>query len=401
MGNGITGTQAVSASALGAAVSRVASGARLQSIDALRGFVMVVMLLDHLRETWFLHISVLDPIDAHTALPALYLARLAASLCAPVFVFLTGLSAFLYASKHSLAETRIFLIKRGLFLMALEVFLLSELYWGIASPTLWLQVIWCIGVCMIVLAAMISLPRRVLLAIGLVIICGHNLLDPIQLESGHPLFALWAMLHQRDVIALPFGLVAKTTYPILPWIGVILTGYAIGPWFLSSVDAATRQRRLVITGCGLLVAFVAIRLLNVYGDAPWFVVEGSPLRTAMSFFALTKYPPSLLFLMFTLGIGTLLLAGFERMREGWLTSALAVFGGAPMFFYILHLIVLRLLYHSALAIYGPTQGSVFGISNYLWVFVWYAALIVPLYLPTAHFSRFKARRRDIRWLKYL
>ncbi|WP_332619935.1 DUF1624 domain-containing protein, partial [Brevundimonas sp.] len=141
----------------------------MQSIDALRGFVMVVMLLDHLRETWFLHISVLDPIDAHTALPALYLARLAASLCAPVFVFLTGLSAFLYASKHSLAETRIFLIKRGLFLMALEVFLLSELYWGIASPTLWLQVIWCIGVCMIVLAAMISLPRRVLLAIGLVI----------------------------------------------------------------------------------------------------------------------------------------------------------------------------------------------------------------------------------------
>lgn len=157
----------------------------------------------------------------------------------------------------------------------------------------------------------------------------------------------------------------------------------------------------MLTGCGLLVAFVAIRFLNIYGDAAWFVVEGSPLRTAMSFFALTKYPPSLLFLMFTLGIGTLLLAGFERMREGWLTSALAVFGGAPMFFYILHLIVLRLLYHGALAIYGPTQGSVFGISNYLWIFVWYAALIVPLYLPTAHFSRFKARRRDIRWLKYL
>ncbi|MEG1452741.1 DUF1624 domain-containing protein [Brevundimonas sp.] len=401
MGDGITGAKAASAPTLSKAISRVASGARLQSIDALRGFVMVVMLLDHLRETWFLHISVLDPIDAHTALPALYLARLAASLCAPVFVFLTGLSAFLYASKHSLAETRIFLIKRGLFLMALEVFLLSELYWGIASPTLWLQVIWCIGVCMIVLAAMISLPRRVLLAIGLVIICGHNLLDPIHLESGHPLFALWAMLHQRDVIALPFGLVAKTTYPVLPWIGVILTGYAIGPWFLSSVEAAKRQRRLMITGCGLLVAFVVIRLLNVYGDAPWFVVEGSPLRTAMSFFALTKYPPSLLFLLLTLGVGILLLAVFERMREGWLMSALAVFGGAPMFFYIFHLVVLRLLYHSAVAIYGHTQGNVFGISNYLWIFVWYAALIVPLYLPTAHFSRFKARRRDIRWLKYL
>lgn len=155
---------------------------RIGSIDALRGLVMVLMLLDHLRETWFLHVPVADPVDARTALPALYLARLAVSLCAPIFVALTGVAAYLFSTRHTLAETRVYLVKRGHVLMALEVFYLSELYWGVASPTLWLQVIWCIGVCMIVVAALIGLPRPVLVAVGLLIVCGHNLLDPIQLQ---------------------------------------------------------------------------------------------------------------------------------------------------------------------------------------------------------------------------
>ncbi|WP_372392480.1 DUF1624 domain-containing protein [Xanthomonas sp. NCPPB 3582] len=385
--------------ALPSAAVRPGAG-RLQSIDALRGFVMVLMLLDHLRETWFLHVPVADPIDATTALPGLYYARLAASLCAPVFVALTGISAYLFGTKHTLAETRLFLIKRGLVLMALEVLFLSELYWGVASPTFWLQVIWCIGVCMIVLALLIGLPRKLLLAGGLVIVGGHNLLDGIDLQPGHPLFAPWAMLHQRDVIALPFGFVAKTTYPVLPWIGVIVLGYAIGPWFGPHVDASTRRRRLIGLGTAMLLGFLALRLWNGYGDAPWFVVDNDPARTLMSFLALTKYPPSLLFLLLTLGVGALLLAGFERLGQGRIATALAVFGGAPMFFYLFHLTVLRLLYHAAEAIWGPTQGTVFGVDHYGWVLAWYVALIVPLYLPTAWFSRLKAARRDIAWLKY-
>ncbi|GEM72806.1 hypothetical protein SAQ01S_25720 [Sphingomonas aquatilis NBRC 16722] len=255
--------------------------------------------------------------------------------------------------------------------------------------------------CMIVLAALIGLPRRVLLAVGLGIVCGHNLLDPIHLRAGDPLFPLWAMLHQRDVIALPFGLVAKTTYPVLPWIGVILLGWSIGPWFGGDVPAAARRRRLVMTGGGMLLLFAALRLANVYGDAPWFVVEGDAMRTWMSVFALTKYPPSLLFLLLTLGCGALLLAAFDRLDGTRLVAALAVFGAAPMFFYLLHLTVLRLLYHSAFAIWGATHGATFGVDDYGWVLLWYVALIVPLYLPTAWFARFKARRRDIAWLKYL
>ena len=157
---------------LEASTEASAATGRIASIDALRGLVMVLMLLDHLRETWFLHVPVADPVDARTALPALFLARLAVSLCAPVFVVLTGVAAYLFGTRHTLAETRAYLVKRGLVLMAFEVFYLSELYWGVASPTLWLQVIWCIGVCMIVLAALIGLGAAAQLVLTAAILRG-------------------------------------------------------------------------------------------------------------------------------------------------------------------------------------------------------------------------------------
>jgi uncharacterized membrane protein len=395
---GATGSLAPTAAATKALpVARV----RLQNIDALRGFVMVLMLLDHVRETWFVYVPVTDPIDARTIIPAVAFARFAVSLCAPIFVALTGVGVFLFSSKHTLEETTSYLIKRGLLLMAIEVLYLSPIYWGIVpKPTFWLQVIWCIGVCMIVLAGLMRLPRPVLIALGLAILCLHNLLDPIRLAAGDPLFPLWSMIHQRDTFALPFGLVAKTTYPVLPWIGVIALGYGIGPWFLPDVPPEMRRRRLLKLGFGMLGAFLVLRLLNLYGDKPWFVVEGDPLRTLISFISMTKYPPSLLFLLPTLGLGALLLVLFERIEGTWVANAISVFGGAPMFFYIFHLTVLRILYHSAFAIWGPNHGSYFGVSNYGWVLVWYVALIVPLYIPTAWYSRLKKRRRDIAWLTY-
>jgi uncharacterized membrane protein len=373
---------------------------RLQNIDALRGFVMVLMLLDHVRETWFLHVPVADPVDAHTAVPAIFLARLAVSLCAPIFVALTGLGVYLYHQHHTIEETTAYLLKRGLLLMAIEVFYLSPIYWGIAQPTFWLQVIWCIGVCMIVLAALIRLPHKALITIGLVIVCGHNLLDPIKLDTSNPLYLLWGELHQRGQFELPGGFIVKFSYPILAWVGVIALGYGIGPWFTGETTAQERQKRLILLGLGMLAAFVAIRTLNVYGDKPWFVVDGDPMRTAMSFFALTKYPPSLLFLLFTLGVGALMLVWLERLGDSGLIRALSVFGGAPMFFYLIHLTTLRILYHIAFAIWGPTEGNLFAVSSYAWVLVWYVALIVPFYIPTAWYSRLKKRRRDIAWLKY-
>ena len=375
--------------------------ARLESIDAVRGVVMILMLLDHLRETWLVLVPMPDPVDASTVLPALAIARFAASFCAPIFVALTGLSAYLFSVSHSRGETTAFLVKRGLLLMAIDLLYLSPLYWGVVpQPTFWLQVIWCLGLCMILLAGLIQLPRPARIALGLVLVCGHNLLDPIRLHQGDTLFPIWALLHQRDVIALPFGFIAKTTYPILPWVGVMLLGNAIGPWFNRAVEPSQRIGRLTRLSALMIAAFIALRTLNVYGDVPWHIVENSVLRTAIGFLSMTKYPPSLLFLLPTLGAGALMLALFERSGNSRLISALAVFGGAPMFFYLFHLTVLRLLYHTALAWWGPTDGGVFMVDSYGWVLAWYAALIIPLYLPTAWFSRLKQRRRDIAWLRF-
>jgi uncharacterized membrane protein len=388
---------AASATGVAAAAART----RLPSIDALRGFVMVVMLLDHVRETWFLHRQLADPVDALTVDPGLFFTRLTSTLCAPIFVALTGVGAWLFAQNHSHRETTEYLLKRGLFLMVLDVTLITFVWTTKVPPTIWLQVIWCIGVAMIALAALRHLPRNALVALGLVVVGGHNLLDGIRFAPGDALYVPWALLHQRDLIALPFGAVARTSYPVLPWIGVIALGYGLGPWFARDVDPAVRGRRLLRLGAGMLLAFVALRALNVYGDRPWTAVDGDPLRTFMSFLALTKYPPSLLFLLPTLGVGAILLALFERATDaGWI-RALAVFGGAPMFFYVLHLCVLRILYHVAYAIWGPTQGTVFGVGSLGWVWAWYLALIVPLYFPTAWFSRLKAKRKDVAWLKYL
>ena len=374
---------------------------RLANIDALRGFVMVLMLLDHLRETWFVNYPVADPIDATTVIPALGFARFVASFCAPIFVALTGLGVYLFSTNHSVEETTSYLLKRGFLLIAIELVFLSPLYWGIVpQPTFWLQVIWCIGLCMITLALLMRLPRAALIGLGLVLVCFHNLLDPIRLVPGDTFYPLWALLHQRDTIALPLGFVAKTTYPILPWLGVISLGFGIGNWFRPEVDPAVRQRNLLLLGYGMIAAFIVLRLLNIYGDKPWQVVEGDMVRTIISFISMTKYPPSLLFLLPTLGVGALLLVAFERINNSRLVTALAVFGGAPMFFYLFHLSVLRILYHSALAFWGPNNGETYMFDNYHWVLLWFVAMIVPLYIPTAWYARLKRRRRDIAWLKY-
>ncbi|RJG54552.1 DUF1624 domain-containing protein [Sphingobium terrigena] len=376
---------------------------RLIAIDALRGLVMLFMLVDHVRETFFLHLQVTDPVDANTTDPGLFFTRLLSTFCAPTFVALTGLSAWLYGQSHSKGQVSEFLLKRGLFLIFLEMTVVGYA-WPTQAPAfpptaIWLQVIWAIGISMVALAALLHLPRAAQFGVGLAIVCLHNLLDPIRLTADQPGYVAWAILHQRSLIEFG-GAAIKTTYPVLPWIGVILLGYACGPWFAKGSDPQRRIRRLVTLGLGLILGFVAIRYLNFYGDKPWFVAE-TPLRTVMSFLALTKYPPSLLFLMPTVGAGCLLLALFETYEDSPVMPHLALLGGAPMFYYILHLYVLKLIYNVALVLYGPTKGKVFGVDNLSTVWIWVALLILPLYFPTRWFAQLKQRRKDIWWLKYL
>lgn len=375
----------------------IAATARLASIDAVRGLVMVIMLLDHVRDTFCTHWVVGDPMDARLVAPALFFSRTLASLCAPTFILLTGLSAWLYGQTHSRAETSRYLLTRGLFLMLLEVTLVG-FGWSAQFPpqTIWLQVIWAIGVCMIALAGLIHLPRWGVAAIGVAIVAGHNLLDPIAFAPDSPWFAPWALIHKRTTFAW-MGITIKTTYPVLAWIGVIALGYALGPWFTRAAEE--RRRWLTMLGLGMLLAFLLLRTINGYGDAPWAPVPGDPLRSVMSFLALTKYPPSLLFLLLTLGVAMLLLAGFEG-RSGTVMRKLVVMGGAPMAFYLLHIYVLRVLYLGAVAVWGTNQGQVFGLPSVGAMWLMYLLLIVPLYYPTKWFAELKRRRRDLYWLRY-
>ena len=377
------------------------SSNRLLSIDALHGLVILFILLDHVRETFYLHQQVGDPMDVTATEPALFFSRTLAHLCAPVFILLTGLSAFLYGEKQmSRAATSAFLFKRGLFLVLLE-FTLVNFAWTFQIPptVIYLQVIWAIGLSMLALSLLLWLPRALLAVLGLTLVAGHNLLDGLHFGVESAMHIPWAVLHDRGWLEFSESLRLRTSYPVLPWISVIALGYVIGPWFRSSRDPRQRLQWLQLSGGGALALFVALRLLNGYGEKSWAVGE-SGLQTLMSLLNITKYPPSLLFLALTLGIGLPLLAFFERRNEGRLVRTLAVFGSAPMFFYLLHLYVLKLLYIVALGLWGTNQGDYFGFASMVWIWASTLVLAVSLFPPTQWFAKLKARRRDIRWLKY-
>ncbi|WNJ83017.1 DUF1624 domain-containing protein [Pseudomonas canadensis] len=375
---------------------------RLLSIDALRGLVILFMLLDHVRETFLLHRQVSDPMTIDSTEPALFASRTLAHLCAPVFVLLTGLSAWLYGQKYQgRRDVSAFLFKRGLFLVVLE-FTLVNFAWTFQLPpsVIYMQVIWAIGVSMIALAALVWLPRPLLIVLAVVIIAGHNLLDGLHFEAGSALHIPWTILHERSWIEVGESLRLRVTYPVLPWIGVIALGYSLGPWFAKDMQPAQRQRYLWLGGASALIGFVVVRAVNGYGEKPWQAYDNG-VQTVMSFFNITKYPPSLLFLALTLGIGLLLLLAFEKAGSKRWISMLATFGAAPMFFYLLHLYVLKILYVACVALFGLNHGNYFGLDSM--GAIWRVALLLPLalYAPVHWFAGLKARRRDLAWLKYL
>ena len=375
---------------------------RLLSIDALRGLVILFMLLDHVRETFLLHRQVSDPMTIDSTEPALFASRTLAHLCAPVFVLLTGLSAWLYGQKYQgRRDVSAFLFKRGLFLIVLE-FTLVNFAWTFQLPpsVIYMQVIWAIGVSMLALAVLVWLPRAVLIALALVIMGGHNVLDGLHVQASSALQIPWTILHERSWIDVGDSLRLRTTYPVLPWIGVIALGYGLGPWFAKGIQPTVRQWYLLLAGVGALVGFVVLRAANGYGEKPWQAYENG-VQTLMSFFNITKYPPSLLFLALTLGIGLLLLLAFERAGQKRWIGILATFGAAPMFFYLLHLYVLKILYVACLALFGLNHGNYFGFDSI--GAIWLVALLLPLvlYPPVRWFAGLKARRRDLAWLKYL
>ncbi len=379
----------------------LASSSRLTSIDALRGLVILLMLLDHVRETFFLHYQLSDPMDVMRTSLGLFCNRTLAHMCAPVFIFLSGLSSYLYGEKYQGAQKASeFLLKRGLFLIILELTLVN-FAWTFQFPPklIYLQVLWAIGLSMIALSGLIFLPRWVLIGLGFILICAHNLLDNVHFSPESPFYIPWAILHDRGWLTWGEHLKMRVSYPLLPWIGVISLGYAAGPWFGKKASPEERQRQLLKWGCIALGSFFILRLLNIYGEQPWIISENI-VQTMMSFFNVTKYPPSLLFICLTLGIGLLLLLFFEKLSDKKWISILTSFGAVPMFFYLLHLIALRFMYVSAVQIWGLNQGEYFGFNSVgqLWLCTIILALI--LYPAVKWFGRLKREHRDLSWLKY-
>lgn len=362
---------------------------RLASIDIMRGLVILIMLIDHVRERFYYHKPVADPMIIGETEPELFFTRILAHLCAPLFVFLTGISAWLYGQsgrgeKRNVSE---FLFKRGLFLIFIELTLVNFSWFG-RYENLYLQVIWAIGLSMITLSLLCRLPNKATWALGLIIVFFHNLLTPINFAPGELGYTFWTIFHDANWLTTDAAINVKVSYPVLPWIGVILLGYSIAPIFAKGFKPQIRSKLLFQLGLGSLSLLLVLRGFNIYGETADWIVGDTVIETVMSFMNFTKYPPSLHYILLTLGIGLLLLRWFEN-HENVLTDKLQVFGSAPMFFYILHLYVLLIAYRGAVAIFGTNAGDLFAIPSvgYIWLIT--LVLAVALYFPTKAFSAFK------------
>jgi len=401
---------------------------RIDAVDMLRGLVMVIMLLDHTRD--FAHVDAMhfDPSDvARTTVP-LFFTRWVTHFCAPVFVFLAGTGAYLQRVRgRGDGELARYLVTRGLWLVVLE-FTVVRLGYSFNldySFVGMLQVIWTIGISMIVLAALLRLPTALLGALGVAMIALHNLLDGVRVAPwggpGTPAPAmgarLWMVLHQPGFlpVAGSDGPTAFVLYPLVPWVGVMLAGFAFGAVY--RMEPVARQRLLVRLGAAVTALFIAIRMANVYGDPSRWSVQPRPVFTLLSFLNTSKYPPSLLYLLMTLGPALLLLALFERRLErgatGATARALTTFGRVPMFYYLLQWPVSHGIAIIAGVIAGQTVAYQFfdpfhkpsppppnvGFSLPMVYLFWAIGLLI-LYPLCRWFAALKARRRDW-WLGYL
>ena len=389
---------------------------RIQSIDILRGLVMIIMALDHVRDYTNYGYLFGDPTNMDTTTPALFFTRWITHFCAPVFVFLAGTSAFLYGSKkESKSSLAKFLFTRGLWLIFIELTVVNFAWTFDISLSLHIfQVIWAIGACMVILSALIYLPKKLLLFIGLLILFGHNLLDPITMEGNDPLSILWYFIHQQNFLIFDNGnTLAFVAYPIVPWLGIMILGYCFGYFYQKDFSASLRKKWLLYLGFGSVALFLLLRYLNIYGDlAPWSTQKDN-VYTFLSFMNTTKYPPSLLYTLMTLGPSMLFLYGIESVQNV-ATKILVSIGRVPFFFYILHLYLIHLIGVFSLVVLGENwremiltperfMGGFLANKGFdLWVtYAVWVLVIVILYPFCDWFMKYKATNKHKWWLSYL
>ena len=379
---------------------------RLESIDLLRGVIMILMALDHTRD--FFGNSGVNPTDPATTTIPLFFTRWITHFCAPVFFLLTGTGAYLSLRKKSKTELSRFLFTRGLWLIFLEMTVTRCLGWqfNFDYHLLLLMVLWALGWSMVALSGLVYLPVSVVTAFGIVMIATHNLFDGVQSSNS-----LWIILHSQNFLMNRPGFQLLAVYPLIPWLGVTAAGYGLGQIY--RWVQMRRKAFLLRLGAGLCGAFLVLRAINLYGDPARWSVQKSAAFTVLSFLNTTKYPPSLLYLLMTLGPAMLFLWAMDAGTPGWLRPALT-FGKVPMFYYLLHIPLIHLV---ALGVCYARYGQVhwmfespsiqffpftpppgWGYSLPVVYLVW-ACLVMGLYPLCRWFAGVKQRRNDV-WLSY-
>jgi uncharacterized membrane protein len=387
---------------------------RITSIDLLRGVVMIIMALDHVRMYFALGTWYSEPTNLSTTTPLLFFTRWITHFCAPVFVFLTGTSAFLYGSnKTKISELAWYLFTRGVWLIVAELTVIN-FAWTFDTTFSFriLQVIWAIGASLMLLSVLVFLPIKIIFAVGIILVFGHNLLDPITVNGTSVRDLLWYALHQPNAFFLG-NTTISLFYPILPWLGLMALGYVFGTFYTQDFDEQRRRHWLILIGLGVVVLFLALRGFNLYGEPGAWSTQRSSLFTVISFLNTTKYPPSLHFLLMTMGPALIFLALSERMRPR-ITNPIVLFGRVPFFFYILHLYFIHAFAMLTLAFAGRewreyiltamaiASGALssFGLRIEAVYLVW-ILVIVLLYPFCRGYQRYKESNPTKWWLSYL
>jgi uncharacterized membrane protein len=387
---------------------------RIYSVDFLRGAVMIIMALDHVRDYFHAGAFMYDPLDLEKTTPLLFFTRWITHFCAPVFMFLAGTSAFLIGQRKNKKQLSIFLLKRGLWLILLELTIITFAWnFDMAFTNIYFIVIWALGFSMIVLAGLIYLPFKWILLFGIVVVAGHHLLDGIHVQ-GNTLAAFgWALVHEQNFFSWA-GRNFLVGYPVVPWIGIMALGYCFGTLYTPDFGAAKRKRWLISIGSIALFLFIIIRYTNLYGDPSHWKGQSSALNTFFDFINVNKYPPSLLYSLITLGPAILFLAFTEKTNNSF-SKIVSVYGRVPMFYYIIHILLIHLVTMVAAGLFTDFSWKVWLLKEPLWfaqtlkgygfslgiVYMVWAGIVVSLYPLCKWYDQYKQSHKQKWWLSYL
>ena len=388
---------------------------RIRSIDLLRGIVIIIMALDHVRIFFGFGTFFAVTADTSATTPLLFFTRWITHFCAPVFIFLAGISAFLYGTRRrSTKALSWFLFTRGIWLLFVELIFVNFAWtFDITLSYHILQVIWAIGLCMICIAGIVFLPRYIILAIGIILVFGHNLLDPIRTGGTSVIDLIWYTLHQQQLVLLGSDSAVNFVYPILPWIGLMALGYIIGTLYQKDFNEKKRRKWLLWVGICSTLLFIGLRLFNIYGDPMNWSVQNSFISSVISFLNPTKYPPSLLFLLMTMGPSLIILSIIEHSKNR-LTDKIIIFGRVPLFFYVIHLYIIHILAIGAMILTGQscadfilTKNVFFSESiadfgfSLLYVYLIWIFVIILMFPLCKWYDRYKTNNREKWLLTYL